>query len=228
MMWLRSLVLGMFFLWVCHSAVFAAVVHLNSGESLSGRIQKLDEQILSLESDRGFGVLHIERADIRLIEFDKYHPDLSRKFGVGFYQKHLSLTSQSTSGEYGTGAISIKNWLSATDSINLLWGYAETRDGGTTLLSVLSLEMRFSRVFLQEGNHHLYWGLGAGHLNVIDSQASTNSSGGSFQAVLGVELFPITFPNLGIAAEIGVSNQSIADRVSFSMMGPAVAMHYYF
>ena len=208
--------------------VHGAVVHLNSGESLSGRIQKLDEQALSLESDRGFGVLHIERADIRLIEFDNYHPNLNRKFGMGFYQKNVVLNRKENSGEYEIGALSFKNWLSGTDAVEFQWGYSETRDNGVTYLSVLAMQLRFLRVFLQEGNHHLYWAVGVGHLSVIDKEEEINTTGGSIQAVIGVELFPLTFPNIGISAEIGASNQSISDRVSLSVISPAFAIRYYF
>ena len=50
--------------WTFTATAYGAVVHLNSGESLSGRIQGMDEQMLYLESDRGFGVLKVERVDI--------------------------------------------------------------------------------------------------------------------------------------------------------------------
>ena len=38
--------------WTLTATAYGAVVHLNSGESLSGRIQGMDEQMLYLESDR--------------------------------------------------------------------------------------------------------------------------------------------------------------------------------
>jgi len=42
----------------------------------------MDEQMLYLESDRGFGVLKVERVDIRLIEFEAAERNLARKLGI--------------------------------------------------------------------------------------------------------------------------------------------------
>ena len=74
----------------------------------------MDEQVLSLESDRGFGVLHIERADISLIQFEEFPPNMSRKFGVGFYQRSVALNGQGTAREYNVGAMSLKNWINSS------------------------------------------------------------------------------------------------------------------
>ncbi|MGK5093368.1 hypothetical protein WDW89_15330 [Deltaproteobacteria bacterium TL4] len=210
------------------SPCFGAIVHLNSGESLSGRIQKMDEQIVFLESDRGFGILQIERADVRLIEFDSFRPDLTRKFGLGFYQRGVALTGEGNNQEYNLGAMSFKNWLNALDAMELLLGYSETKGGGQNLLSIFSLEIRFVRTFLQEGNHQLYWAAGVGHLNVNDEFSDITTTGTRLNAAIGIEMFQLTYPNIGISTEIGITNQNIGRRKSLSIGLPSISVRYYF
>lgn len=213
----------LFFFIASHS--YAAIIHLNSGESLSGRIQSMDDQTLSLESDRGFGVLQIDKADIRLIEFDGNRRDLSRKFGLGYYYR------APVSKEFSVSSASIKYWLNNSDAVDMQIGYAGTADDGTKLEEIFHLEMRFSRVMIQEGNHDIYYGGGLGFISVTDEESKTDDTGLSFQAMLGIEFFFINYPNLGISAELGVTNQTVGDRKSiglFSSGFPTMAARYYF
>ena len=128
--------------WTLTATAYGAVVHLNSGESLSGRIQGMDEQMLYLESDRGFGVLKVERVDIRLIEFEAAERNLARKLGIGLHYRPSTVPEE---------RISLKNWLSPIDSLELLIGYHEEMD-----ITHFSLEGRFARVVLNEGGHNLF------------------------------------------------------------------------
>ncbi len=207
------------------SNVYAAKIHLNSGESLSGKIQGMDDQTLSLESDRGFGVLQIDKADMRLIEFDGNQRDLSRKFGLGYYQRGP------VAQEFSIGAASLKYWLNSTDAVDMLVGYGGTVEGGDKLEEIFNLEVRFSRVVLQEGNHDLYWGGGLGFISVTDEETKTDDTGITLRGLLGVEFFFVSFPNLGISAELGVSNQTVGGRTTmgiFSSGFPTMAVRYYF
>ncbi len=203
----------------------AAMVHLNSGEALSGRIQSMDDQTLTLESDRGFGILQIDRADIRMIEFEGNERDLSRKFGVGFYQRGT------VAQEFSVGMASLKYWLNSSDSVDLLMGFGSTTDGGDKLEEVLDLRFRFTRVMLQEGGHDLYWGGSLGVLNVNDDDDEINESGSTVSAFLGIEMFFIALPNVGISSEIGVTNQTVGDRTTFGIFNtgfPTLSVRYYF
>lgn len=205
--------------------VQAAIVHLNSGESLSGQIQSMDDQTLTLESDRGFGVLQIDKADIRLIEFDGNQHDLSRKFGVGYYHKGA------VAKEFTTNSASIKYWLNSTDAVDMLLGYGSTRDGSTKIEEIFNLEMRFTRVMLQEGNQDIYWGGGLGFISVKDKATKTDDTGLAIRGLLGVEFFFVTFPNLGISAELGISNQTVGGRSTLGIFNtgfPTMAVRYYF
>lgn len=210
---------------------FGATVHLNSGDSLSGRIQSMDDQTLSLESNRGFGILQIDRADIRLIEFEGAQRNLSRKFGFGFYQRGVALNGQGRAREYNIGSVSLKYWLNQADSLDILLGYSGTVDGGDKLLEIFNLETRFSRVFLQEGNENLYWGGSVGYMTVADETEKLDDSGITLRGFLGIEVFLVTFPNLGFSSEIGFGNQTVGDRTSLSIFNvgfPTLSVHYYF
>ena len=57
------------------------------------------------------------------------------------------------------------------------------------------------------------------------------TTGTQFSAFLGVELFAISFPNLGISAEIGVLTQKIGSRQSYGVFNvgfPSLSVRYYF
>ena len=210
---------------VLAASVEAATVHLNSGESLSGQIQSMDEQTLTLESDRGFGVLQIDKADISLIEFEGNQRDLSRKFGVGYYQRGP------IAQEFNIGSASLKYWLNPTDAVDMLIGYGGTLDGGDKIQEIFNLEMRYTRVMLQEGNHDLYWGGSLGFMSVTDRESKTDDTGFTLRALLGIEFFFVTFPNIGISAELGVTNQTVGGRSTlgiFSTGFPTMAVRYYF
>lgn len=221
----RILLCILFFL--LSSTAFGAVVYLNSGESLSGRIKSMDEQTLSLESDRGFGILRIERADIRLIEFDNTGNNLARKLGLGFYQPGIALNGRGNSREYNTGKFSFKHWFTAEDAFEVLVGYSETIEGKDALFKIVNLEGRLSQVFLQEGQQHLYWGGGFGLLMVTDEQEKVDDSGIGLQVFLGIEMFSLSLPNVGLSVEGGMKRQSVGDRNSQFFFN-AVAARYYF
>ncbi len=190
---------------------FGAVIHLNSGESLSGRIQGMDEQTLYLESDRGFGVLKVERVDIRLIEFDAAARNLARKLGIGLNYRPATMEEN----------ISLKSWLSTTDALELLVGYEEIGDDTT-----FSLEGRFSRVFLNEGGQDLFFGAGAGFVSGQD-ETGDDERGTLFRAFTGAEFFPVTYPNVGLSVELGLRRlQGVGDTQQGFYN--ALAARYYF
>ena len=226
----RIIYLGIWIFMGYVAQAWGVTVHLNSGESLSGRIQKMDEQSLYLESDRGFGILRIDRADMRLIEFDQTKPDLTRKFGLGFYQRGVALNGSGNAQEYSVGSLSARSWFDALDAIEFRMGVSQTEDKQSTLFSILTVDMRIIRVYLQEGNHHLYLSGGGGIINVNDKAVNLNKTGFNINAALGIEVFPLAFPNLGISGEVGVNRQSIGDRTTTAIfnIGPAMSVNYYF
>lgn len=179
----------------------AETLRLNSGETLKGRIRVMDEKTLYLDSTMTSQQLKIDRADIRLIEFESAERNMTRRLGIGLYYRPNSTAEE----------ISLKNWISATDSVGLQLGY---KDGNTDLFSV---EVRFSRVFLNEGQHDLYFGGGIG-MHTEDSTRGT-----LFRVFTGSEMFPVTNPNIGLGVEIGVLNTS-SEQTLFN----AITAHYYF
>ena len=205
-------------------------VHLNSGESLNGKIQGMDDNTLTLESDRRFGdsqgVLQIDRADIRLIEFEDSPRDLSRKFGVGYYHRGA------VAKEFNIGAASIKYWLNSTDAVDMQVGYGGTTDGNDKIQEIFNLEMRYTHVMLREGNQDVYWGGGLGFISVTDKETKTKQDTGiPVRALLGIEFFFVTLPNLGVSAELGITHQRVGGRTSFGIFSngfPTMAVRYYF
>lgn len=209
----------------------AAVIHLHTGESLQGRIRQMDDTTLTLESNSGFGVLQIEKAQIRLIEFEGQKQDFTRKIGLGYYQRGLATNGKGKAEEYSIGALSLKYWTSHTDAVQLQMGYAGTSQGSEKLLEIVQIDARYSQVMIQEGNQNIYWGAGMGYLGVVDDDVELDDNGLNIQGFLGIEIFLATLPNLGISGEIGVISQNVGDRRSFALFNsgfPTLAVHYYF
>ena len=179
----------------------AETLRLNSGESLEGKILKLDENSLILESNLTTQELKIERNNLSLIEFDKSERSLARRIGIGFHFR--------PNGNEET--ISVKNWLSTADSAELMVGY----DNGN--VETFSIEFRYARVFKIEGTNDLFYGAGTGIVSK-DSEKDT-----LFRFYSGTEFFPQSSPNFGISLEFGVLRQS--DQQGFYN---ALAAHYYF
>jgi len=179
----------------------AATLRLNSGESLEGKIKKMDENTLFLESNLTAKELKIERGNLSLIEFDTTERSLARRIGIGFHFR--------PNGNEET--ISIKNWLSASDSAGLMVGY---KSGS---VESFSIEGRYARVFKIEGTNDLFYGAGTG----IVSNSSDRET--LFRIFSGTEFFPQTSPNFGITLEFGILRQS-----SIQGFYNAISAHYYF
>jgi hypothetical protein len=221
---LLSLVLG----WPC----LAETIHLRTGEVIRGKVIRMDEQSVSVESEKGFGVIQIAKSDITTIEYDAYKRDPSRLAGIGYFHRATPNTSQPTA-EYGVDSISFKYWMTSRDAVNLMLGMYSASQNGQALLDVFSMDARYASVFQRRINLDLYYGLGIGYLNVKDTTLGNNinGSGTSLRVFLGAEMFFVTFPNLGIAAEMGFGTQTVAGHTvtNFSSTPfPTFAAHYYF
>jgi len=108
----------------------AETLRLNSGESLEGKILKMDENTLFIESHLTAQELKIDRADLSLIEFDSSARSLARRLGIGLHYRPNGNEEN----------LSIKNWISAVDSAELIVGYSSgTQD-------TFGFELRYSRV----------------------------------------------------------------------------------
>ena len=195
--------------------VGAETLRLNSGETLKGRIRAMDEQTLYLDSNLTSQQLRVDRADIRLIEFESSERSMTRRLGIGLFYRPQGSTEE----------LLLKNWISPTDAIELLIAYKEgDRD-------LFNFEVRFNRVFLREGQYDLYYGAGAGLTSV------STTRGTRLRIFSGSELFPVTNPNIGLGIEIGIlresntastgfdkSNDSVTEQTFYN----AVTARYYF
>ena len=183
----------------------AETLRLNSGESLEGKILKMDEKTLFIESHLTAQELKIDRADLSLIEFDSSARSLARRLGIGLHYR--------PNGDEEN--LSIKNWISAVDSAELIVGYSSgTQD-------TFGFELRYSRVFMVEGANDLFYGAGAGILS-IDSKRGT-----IFRLYSGSEFFPLSSPSFGFSLELGVQRKQGIGDVTQGFYN-AIAARYYF
>ncbi len=185
--------------------VNAATLRLNSGESLEGKIRIMDEKTLFLESKLTAQELKIDRADLSLIEFDTSERSLARRIGIGFHYRPNGNEEN----------LSVKNWLSAVDSAELMVGYSS----GAT--NTFSFELRYARVFKVEGTSDLFYGAGTG---IISKESKR---GTAFRFFSGSEIFPRSSPNFGIALELGVMRQQGVGDVTQGFYN-AISARYYF
>ena len=183
----------------------AETLRLNSGESLDGKIIKMDENVLFIESHLTANKLKIDRADVRIIEFDSSIRSLARRLGIGLLYRPNGNEEN----------LSVKNWVSAVDAAEIIVGYSSGKQ------EKFGFELRYSRVFMVEGSTDLFYGAGAGILS-IDSTRGT-----IFRLYSGSEFFPLSSPNFCFSLELGVQRkQGIEDNTQ--NFYNAIAARYYF
>ena len=183
----------------------AETLRLNSGESLEGKIRIMDEKTLFLESNLTAQELKIDRVDLSLIEFDTSGRSLARRIGIGFHYRPNGNVEN----------LSLKNWLNAVDSAELLVGYS------SGAVNTFGVELRYARVFKVEGSSDLFYGAGTG---IISKESKR---GTAFRFFSGSEIFPRSSPNFGIALELGVLRQQGVGDVTQGFYN-AISARYYF
>ena len=183
----------------------AETLRLNSGESLEGKIRIMDEKTLFLESNLTAQELKIDRVDLSLIEFDTSGRSLARRIGIGFHYRPNGNEEN----------LSLKNWISAVDSAELLVGYS------SGAVNTFGVELRYARVFKVEGSSDLFYGAGTG---IISKESKR---GTAFRFYSGSEIFPRSSPNFGIALELGVLRQQGVGDVTQGFYN-AISARYYF
>ena len=183
----------------------AETLRLYSGESLEGKIRIMDEKTLFLESNLTAQELKIDRMDLSLIEFDTSGRSLARRIGIGFHYRPNGNEEN----------LSLKNWLSAVDSAELLVGYS------SGAVNTFGVELRYARVFKVEGSSDLFYGAGTG---IISKESKR---GTAFRFFSGSEIFPRSSPNFGIALELGVLRQQGVGDVTQAFYN-AISARYYF
>ncbi len=206
----------------------AETVYLKTGEVIKGKIVRADAGTISVDTEKGFGVIQIKRDDIIEIEFDQNARDISRFFGVGYYHRVMPLRLEALGLVYGQDAISLKMWFGANSAFELLFGFYSASGSGGASYDVLSLEVRYMKVFTRRARLDMYWGAGGGILDVTDSSTGLSDSGTTLEAFLGAESHISTMPNLTISTEIALVIQEVGSNVSSTVISPSVVMRYYF
>ena len=213
--------------------VLAETVHLKGGETIKGRIIGITNETITIESEKGYGVLQVPRKEVLLVEYQDESRDPSRTIGFGFQHRSSPVTGNGATAEYGVDALSLKYWLDKTDSVDVQFGFFSAINNGDKLLEVFSLDLRYAHVFKRQAELDLYYGGSLGYLAVKDQTTApeVDDSGFGVKAFLGVEIFFVTLPNLGLAAEIGIGTQQVGDRSTTSITTtsfPTLSARYYF
>ena len=188
------------------NVICAETLRMNNGVTLKGQIRAMDEQTLYLDSNLTSKQLRVDRADIRLIEFDSSERSMTRRLGIGLFYRPQGRTEE----------ISLKNWISSTSSIELLIAYKE---GDNDLFNV---EGRYNSVFLKEGNYDMFFGVGAGLTSVSEER------GTRLRVFSGSELFPVTNPNIGLGVEIGLVRESNTATTGFDQTGSSITEQTFY
>ncbi len=209
----------------------AETVYLNTGESIKGTILRADEETIAIETEKGFGVIQVQRSDIVNIQFDQNERGISRKFGLGFFHRFVPLVVEASGQAFGLDALALRMWFSRAVAVDLLLGFTSISTGNVKTYEAMTVEGRGSWVFSRQGSVNLYLGGGFGILNLTRSAGSPEETGTSLSAFLGTEMFPPGMPNLGIATEIALNLQEVgegANAIKSTAIVPAVAVRYYF
>ncbi len=213
--------------------VNAETIHLSTGETIKGRIIGIEEDVISVESDRGFGVIQIQKSEISMIEYDDVQRNPDRTVGLGYLHRIAPTAAGNEVVEYGVDALSLKIWLNPKSSLDLLLGFFSSELNGQKDFEVFSFDVRLSQVFRRQGQLDLYYGGSLGYLSVTDKTGATplDDSGQSLRVFMGVEMFFVALPNLGISGEVGIGSQSVGGRKITSISTttfPAMSIRYYF
>ena len=212
---------------------WAETVHLVTGEVIKGKIVRAEAETLFVESDKGFGVLQVRRSDVSLIEFENAERDLSRSLGVGYQHRTTPGGGSAQAAEYGVDALSLKMWLNKTDAVDLQVGFYNNAQKAGAVYQVFSLDLRYATVIKRQAQTDVYMGGSVGFLTVTDKTLGNNleGSGWAVRGFVGVELFLLTLPNVGISAELGVGMQNVGSHRTTNLSStsfPALSLRYYF
>ena len=212
-------------LWA--TSALGETIFLKTGEVIKGKIVRADQNAISIESDKGFGVIQVKREDIITIEFDQNERDISRFFGLGYFHRIVPLRIDSLGLTFGIDAISLKMWFSSKRAAEILFGFY-TATGSGLNYDTLYLEGRYTQVFSRRSKLDLYWGFGAGIVDMKDDSRGISASGTTLEAFLGAESFFTTLPNLTVSTEIGINIQEVGSNTSSTIIAPALVVRYYF
>lgn len=235
MNWLRIWIpTGLFAAFVALAApALGETIHLKGGERIKGRIIGITNETITVESEKGYGVLQVPRKDVLLIEYQDESRDPSRMMGFGYHHRSAPVTGNGAAAEYAVDAISLKYWLDADDSLDVQVGFFSAINDGDKQYEVFSLDLRYATVIKRQADMDLYIGGSLGYLQVQDETSldPVDDSGFGVRAFAGVEVFFVTLPNLGIAAEVGIGTQQVGDRSTTSISTssfPSFSVRYYF
>lgn len=208
----------------------AVDIYLRNGEVIEGTITQYTSEFVTVESLSGHGILQLPTIEISTITTKGHNIELNQREGVGYMQKKSTVSGSNQSYLSNMDQLSYKFFMTKETFGNILLSYANTSDDGQKL-QVMGIEYRLAQIFKKVQNTILYYGASAGYISVKDDSTNLSGSGYTISGFLGTEMFFKTLPNIGIAAELGISRADIGDyqatEVTHSSF-PTFILHYYF
>ncbi|HAX61776.1 MAG TPA: hypothetical protein DCX95_04340 [Elusimicrobia bacterium] len=143
-----------------------------------------------------------------------YAKDLSKKTGVGFNSQLSGL---------GVDSLSVRYWFSKKMAVEGLLGFSLGDD------TIFNVGGKFLTVVKEEKNLNLY-GFGIAGIESYNPDLGESDTALTLGGGFGAEFFFSDFPNLGLAAEVGLNFTDINDNSQFGTAAgwlSAVGIRYY-
>lgn len=206
------------------------IIYLKNGEIIHGIINQFTNEIVTIESATGHGLLQLPTSSINFITSKKSRMVLNQRNAIGYIQKKSTLNSGGGSRTYNSDQLSLKFFFDKELFGNALLAYGNASYSGNDL-SIFAVSYRMGMIFKKIQDINLYYGGFLGFMEIKDDSRGINGSGTTMGVFLGAEIFFASLPNFGFSGEIGYETQSAgsysATDLSISSF-PTFSIHYYF
>jgi len=206
------------------------IIYLKNGEIINGIITQFTNEIVTVESSTGHGILQLPTSSINFITSKKSRMILNQRNAVGYIQKKSTLNSGSSSRTYNSDQLSLKFFFDKELFGNALLAYGNASYSGSDL-SIFAVSYRMGMIFKRIQDINLYYGGFLGFMEIKDDSMGVNGSGTSMGIFAGAEIFFASLPNFGFSGEIGYETQSAGSYNSTDLSissFPTFSIHYYF
>ena len=221
----------------------SANLYLINGENINGKLLQVDGQTITIESDKGYGVLTIPKADVLMITYPESEVNVSRRYGLGYFAKSNIISGVSDTLNYNLNQISLRTyfnesfilqWLAGFGSLSVNVDNPDTIDPNDTKAiryQIFTASIRAAGVLKRNMNNVIYSGASFGFISTIDDSRNVEDSGVIYSVYLGAELFLFNMPNFGFSGEVAFDglNTTNLSRFEISVSPiPTFSVHYYF
>lgn len=217
--------------------VNAEEIFLKNGENIQGSVIEIKDEILTIESDLGYGVVRISKKDIVSIGFPYEPLNLTRRYAIGYSSRKQNSIGSAKEYNYRTDQFSLRTFLVEDVFLQYLLGYSQVdvkRENGNLQVSSFTSGLRVAKILFKQMNSHVYAGGGVGIVSIKDIGSESNKleeQGTELSVIFGGEIFMGFLPNFGISGEIELSKfeSSSIRRTDLNISAfPTFSIHYYF